>query len=145
MTKQGIARKTEAGEGEIVTRLGRGAYRIASFTDPGTFYEVNPYEGTCTCRRYEFTERCVKHVCLAESVLAARTLRFGAAIAEARVTELCLRLFAPVGKRESFTSSYRLLLDVLASRHSTEKMVEAAVRRHGRILLLHENSSGKVA
>ncbi len=144
MAEQNVARKTEAGEGEIVTRLGRGAYRIASFTEPGTFYEVNPYEGTCNHPyAYRQTAPC-KHVVLCEAILAARALRFGSRIAEERVTEMCRRIYAPL-KKEGCIPSYKLLLEVTSSRYSTEAMEDAVRRRHGRALLLHENSSGKVA
>ncbi len=139
-----IHRNTE-GEGEaVVTRLGRGVYRIASFSEPNTFYEVDPYEGTCTCPRYEYTNSCTKHVTLADAVCEARKLKFGSRIAEDRVTELCFRLFAPL-KKECCIVSSNLRNEVNGCRYSTPRMKKAAAERHRRVLLAHDCGRGRAA
>ncbi len=136
MAKVRIHPNTGDGEREI-TELKAGAFRVPSFTDPNKAYTVHP-DGYCSCDRHRFTGRCEKHVELAKAITECRRLRFGARIAEARVTELAHRVYAPVHPNEDFVASYKLLLDTLASRHATEGMKRQAFRRHGRTLLLAE-------
>jgi hypothetical protein len=123
-------RNTGDGEREIV--------EVDSFTTPRLKYSVDPERGFCTCKRARFGGKCRKHVQLAKAITKCRRLRFGARIAEARVTELAHKVYAPVRPNEDFVASYRLLLDTLASRHATEGMARAAFKRHGRVLLLAE-------
>lgn len=131
-----IHRQAEVGEREI-TELKAGAFRVPSFTDPNKAYTVHP-DGYCSCDRHRFTGRCEKHVELAKAITECRRLRFGSRIAEARVTELAHKVYAPVRPNEDFVASYRLLLDTLASKHATEGMVRQSLKRHGRVLLLAE-------
>ncbi len=135
-TRHSLHRNTGDGEREI-TELKAGAFRVPSFTDPNKAYTVHP-DGYCSCDRHRFTGRCEKHVELAKAITKCRRLRFGAGIAEARVTELAKAIYAPVRPNEDFVASYKLLLDTLASRHATEGMARAAFKRHGRVLLLAE-------
>ncbi len=126
------------GDGEGIVEIEGGGYRIPSFTDPSKAYIVHPESRFCSCDRHRFTGRCEKHIQLAKAIKECRKLSFGFKIAEARVTELAHRVYAPVRPNEDFVDSYKLLLDTLASRHATEGMARAAFRRHGRVLLLAE-------
>lgn len=138
-----VARKTEVGERGII-ELKAGAFRVPSFTDPSVTYLAHPESGYCQCPHYSHTGTFCKHLTTAEAIGQARARKFGAQIAEERVTELCSKLFAPL-KGESCRGSYDLLLEVLASRHSTDAMVRAAMKRHHRILGMHDSGPRRAA
>jgi hypothetical protein len=127
---------------QTVVRLGYGNYSIASFSELNKFYKVNRYEGACNHPFYASTEPC-KHQLLCKAVLSARSVSFGSQIAEARVIELCRRVFAPVKKKESITKSHELMLDVSCNRHCDEELERAARQRHSRVQEMHDR--GKVA
>ena len=131
--------------GEVIRELTGGAFLVRSFSDSTKTYKTHVDSRYCSCPHNSETERFCKHLATAQVIANIRALPFGARIAEARMMELCQRLYAPVSRNESFTVSYYLLLDVLSNRHSTEAMVAAAVRRHGRILLMHETGPRRAA
>ena len=148
MAKQRIHRNTEQGErvlGEVIRELTGGAFLMRSFDDPAKTYKAHVDSRYCSCPHSSETGAFCKHLATTQAITNVRTLPFGARIAEARIMELCQRLYAPVTKSEKFMVSYHLLLDVLSNRHSTEAMVAAAVKRHGRILAMHEAGPRRAA
>lgn len=129
--------RSDGDGGRGVRELAGGALLIPSFSDPEKSYKVHADSGYCSCPAYEHKGICIKHITLGEAIQTVRTLKFGARIAEDSVTELCMRIFAPL-KGETCRSSYDLLLETMAYRHSTDAMIRVAHKRHDRILSLHE-------
>ncbi len=137
--RQGYTRKRRGTAGEGIVELNGGALLVPSYTDVGVTYKTHPDSGYCSCKRFEFTGLCIKHVVLAEAVQEARGLRFGSGIAEENVVELCRRIFAPLDNKEHPIDSYTLFLEAMGSRYATDLMVREAMRRHGRILAINES------
>jgi hypothetical protein len=116
----------------IDAKTGERLIEVPSFTDPHKTYSVDLEIASCDCPRYVHRGNCVKHVIAAEAMLKARSrkLPIEREIAERVVLALCKRIFNP--KRESASDAYGLMCEVIGSRYSTARMVEAARRRHRR-------------
>lgn len=134
MATQSIDREGTVGEMGI-RELGGGALDMPSFSDPGTSYEVHPDSGHCTCPRYKNSHYCVKHPVLGEAVLKVRRLRFGKRLAEDKVIDLCLSIFAPI-KNETRLGASDLFRETFTYKHSTPRMRLEAYRRYRRADLL---------
>ena len=133
-----IAREQIVGEEGIVTLAG-GAIEMDSLTTPGKRYKVHVDSGYCSCPANYYHGDC-KHLVIAEALEIARALPVGAFLAERKVMEMAHKVFAPA-KSGSCMDSYNDLLDVLSSRHSTNGLVQAAIKRHARVLALHEKAA----
>jgi hypothetical protein len=137
MATEGYRTESGKGTGETIKDLPGGALSIPSFTDPEKAYKVHVDSQYCSCPAAHFGRRGCKHLVLAEAIEKARSVRFGRRIAERNLVELCQRIYAP-HKGDTPRRSYDLLIEVLAYRHSTDAMKQAALKRHGRVLYLDE-------
>ena len=126
-----------------VRELPGGALSVPSFTNPNVRYKTHPESGYCACPAYAYTGKPCKHVALGEAIQNAHALRFGKAIAEDRVMDLCYRIFSPLD--DNYIGSYLLAVATEGYRHATPRMKFGAWRRHRRTLAMADAASRRAA
>ena len=119
-----IAERT-TGEGVGVEQVGRDKYRVTLNVTPWT---VDLAELSCKCPNFqEGHNPACKHIVTADAV-AAIPAGPGASVAIERIVDLCRRIYA---KNLTLDQSYATLTDAMYSRHATQAMRSAAIKRHG--------------
>lgn len=116
--------------------------RVPSFSNPELSYKVNLQQRSCECKRYEITGTCIKHIVLGQALARVRMRKFNTSsfreMVEGQVFEMCQRIFAGVSRRDALSESADLLDEVQVFRYKTPAMVEAARRRHQKVIAIHE-------
>lgn len=129
-----IPHRGTIGEGGDISRQTSGALPVPSFTDPEIVYEANPETGWCSCPGYKFNQACEKHPFLAGRLQDLSRRRFATRHDERVLFAIVLRIYAPLGKRETPQDSYRLFMDACGFRYSTKELKDKAKDRHKRVL-----------
>lgn len=108
---------------------------INSFTKPGVSYSVDLEEQSCSCPRYEWTGSCEKHLVLAQAIRRLRDRRTGSTEHdEEMLYDFTRRIFSKITTKDSPEEAYKLFYAIQGYRYKTKALVEAARRRHVRVL-----------